>query len=189
MEMVRLFYNFCFPTDVSAYKNYRFKNYGFKNYGFYYLKQEENLLYSHTEFNTPNGPYQNIFHIQFEGDKVLAFKHNNKAWVKVEPQHHPTSAYPLLLPRVGKDALHYTMLSEDKNEVLGEAVLKREGNEIIESLGDKTLRCFNMQSDTVYGDSVPEKIDWGGAVSFLCSDEIEAVEGTNFKIDTKILAI
>lgn len=183
--MIQLFYNFCFPDKDN------FKDAEFKNYGFYYLRQEDELIYSHTEFDTPDGIYKNIFSIKYLEDVALAYQHNNGDWVDVEAGHYPTSAYVLLLPKVGDKTLSYNMISEDTNEVLGQATLKRTGVEISETLGDNVMRRFVMQNkEDAYSDmsdyvqaSVAKSIDWGGAVSFLCRDQDEAVVGTNFKID------
>jgi len=186
--MAKFFYNFCFPDGDD----------GYTNHGFYYLSQKEDFLYSHTEFSTPDGPYQNIFQIKFEQDRVLAYKHNESAWVDVAVGQYPTSAYPLVLAKATTDGFSYVAISEDTGEVLGDAVLKQSGDDIIETVNDNVIRRFSftiIDTDIDTGnrqgsselDYVATKIDWGGAVSFLCNDEIEAVKGTSLTISEDIL--
>jgi len=184
-EMGQFFYNFCFPDDQE----------GFKNYGFYYLNHQADHIYSHTEFNTPEGIYRNIFNLKIKGKTVTAYKHNDGAWIDVQENHFPTSAYPMLLPLVAIDEpLHYLGLAEDTGELIGEATLTRQGNDIVETVRDKVMRRFTMgQVDSLYVEQyskvsadfpiyIPKSIDWGGAKSFLCSNVLDAVEGTSFKI-------
>jgi len=183
--MIQLFYNFCFPDED------KLTDAEFKNYGFYYLRQEDEVIYSHTEFNTPDGIYKNIFSIKYLKDVALSYQHNNGDWVKVKASHYPTSAYPLLLPKVNQEALSYHMISEDTGKVLGQATLKQSGTEISERLDGNVLRRFVMEANEHSSSHIPNEIlvhvprsiDWGGAVSFLCHDQDEAVVGTNFKID------
>lgn len=184
--MAKLFYNFCFPDgeddagDLSVV-----------NHGFYYLSHTEHLLYSHTEFNIPDGIYQNIFQVKLQEDQVLAYKHNDGGWVNVESGQYPTSAYPLLLPKLTTGSFRYTAISEDSGDLLGRVKLERIGNDIIETLDDQTgetgkiMRRFVMSPDK--SDDVPISIDWGGATSFLCKDADEAVKGTNLTISQDIL--
>lgn len=179
--MPQLFYNFCFPDGED----------GFLNHGYYYLSyslsHSENLLYSHTEFNTPEGRYQNIFQVKFEPDlqnQVVAYKHNNGGWVNVGAGQYPTSAYPLLLPKV-VSSFSYLAVSEDTGEILGEAVLEHVGDEITETIEGNIMRRFTLNPQK--SDAIPISIDWGGAVSFLCKDELEAVKGTNITIPKDIL--
>jgi len=194
--MAQFFYNFCFPDDQD----------GFVNHGFYYLNQKEDLIYSHTEFNTPDGVYQNIFQVKFEQDFVTAYKHNDDVWMEVEAGQYPTSAYPLVLLLLSKAAgssFGYLAISEDTGELLGKAVLEHSNdnkrNEIIETIESKITRRFRLQVNTnrnqtsievqdAVPDFVPISIDWGGATSFLCKDATEAVKGTNITISEDILS-
>ena len=198
--MAQFFYNFCFPDHEAGLKNSGLKNSGFKNYGFYYLSHQDGRIYSHTEFNTPDGIYRNIFNLKIKESTVIAYKHNDGPWVDVQENHFPTSAYPLLLPKVGNEPLRYLCISEDTGELIGEAVLTRQVNDeaidIVETVQHKVMRRFTMaiEAKTKEAESHPElpsflpkSIDWGGAKSFLCRDEAEAVQGTSFKIDSSIL--
>lgn len=190
-EITQLFYNFCFPDAKE----------GFENFGFYYLSHQLNYIYSHTEFNTPKGIYRNIFKLKIKDTTVTAYKHNDGTWVNVQANHFPTSAYPLLLPKVGDESLRYLCISEATGELIGETVLARVGNDIIETRQDKLtgqdkiIRIFTMKQESdlyikvprYIPNYIPRSIDWSGAKSFLCSNKIEAVKGTNLKIDSSIL--
>lgn len=192
--MAQFFYNFCFPnTDNDL-----------ENCGFYYLSHQESDIYSHTEFHTPDGPYSNIFRVKTTKDKktqeesVFAYSHNKSVWVAAKVNHYPTSAYPLLLPKVGRRPLKYFSISESDHEIMGEVVLTRKGNQIVETLKGQVIRRFFMddsktgsntssEANLDFNEHVPTTIDWGGAVSFLCKNEIEAVKGTNITISQDIL--
>ena len=158
--MKELFYTFCF---------------GKTNHGYYYLRQQENLLFSEAKFRTGDELYTNTFELKYHGDDVLAYKYGDGAWVDFtsQPAHHfPTSAYPLLLPKAFAQPYVYTAIAEEDGAVLGRTTLRFENNDIIETRKGKMVRRFTLEKD------LPVTIDWGGPVSFLCASAAEAVRGS-----------
>lgn len=147
-----------------------------RNRGFSYLNVTDANLLSHTEFEMePNNIYRNIFHLKLKNGRVVESKHGEDDWVNLSdqpPNHFPGCAYPLLLPRVNDKAFRYTQISEDSGAVIGEFVLSRIDDEIVELNDDKIYRRFRMSND------VPTSIDWGGAVSHLCGSPKESVAGS-----------
>lgn len=88
-----------------------------------------------------------------------------------EANHYPTSAYPLLLPRV-EDRLVYISIDEGTGEINGETVLERSGDTITETHRDAVIRRFRMK------DGTPIEIDWGGPISTLHETLAEAKAGS-----------
>lgn len=159
--MDELFYNFCF---------------GETNHGYYYLRQQDNLLFSEAKFCRENELYTNTFSVKHDGSSVLAYKYGDEAWVDFTSQsahHFPTSAYPLLLPNAFSKPYVYTAIAEGDGSVLGETILVSEGNEIVETRKGQVVRRFTLEKE------VPVAIDWGGPVSHLCTSAAEAVKGSD----------
>ncbi len=147
-----------------------------KNRGFSYLNVTDTTLLSYTEFEIEaNNIYRNVFHLKLDMGRVVASKQGEADWVNLSdqpPNHFPGCAYPLLLPRASDKEYRYTQISEVSGAVVGEFVLSRIKDEIVESKDDKVYRRFKMSND------VPTTIDWGGAVSHLCGSAEQSVAGS-----------
>jgi hypothetical protein len=88
-----------------------------------------------------------------------------------EANHYPTSAYPLLLPRV-EEKFVYISVDEGTGEIAGETMLERTGDVITETRQGQLLRQFRMKGD------IPIEIDWGGPISTLRDSLVEAKAGS-----------
>jgi len=124
----------------------------------------------------------NAFALRISRQNVIACKHDDLDWVDLSqhPQDHfPSCAYPLLLPRVQASTYSYIQISEDDGSVIGKIQLRRNLCDIVEYSDDKILRRFTMEGET------PIRIDWGGAISYLCSNAQECVRhsGLTFAFD------
>lgn len=163
--MTHLFYNFCF---------------GNRNKGYYYLRQTKDSLFSKSQFFLEKGElYTNIFELKLNADKVLAYKHQEGAWIDFRSRsenHYPSSAYPLILSKAMLKPFAYQAVSEHNDSSLGETVLSFNKGEMIEKRAAKVTRRFVMQHE------IPVTIDWGGPISHLCKDAHEAVEGSGLAI-------
>ena len=166
--MTELFYNFIV---------------GGHNRGYSYLRQSPAQLYSVTRFlDENNEPFTSVFRVRLDSDKVLACKHGDRNWLDLSaypPDHLPSCAYPLLLPRVTDEALTYVQISADDGSTIGLTELRAEHSEIVETQGGSTHRRFSMAGP------VPVRIDWGGAISHLCNSAEESVAGTRVTFTTE----
>jgi hypothetical protein len=151
-----------------------------QNRGYSYLRFDEKHLYSFTRFLVEDDEiYTNIFSLRLDGERVLACRHGDAEWADLNGQpddHYPTCAYPLLLSRVTSTGYTYVQVSCDDGEVIGEALLSRAGDDIVETVDGKVHRRFTMR------DGVPIRIDWGGAVSHLCATADEAAAGSGLEV-------
>ncbi|MEM7798218.1 MAG: hypothetical protein AAF633_03430 [Chloroflexota bacterium] len=144
-----------------------------KNCGYSYLQFDQTSLLSNTRFLKEDGEiYANTFLLKLDGQRVLACKHGSNPWISMSnypPNHFPSCAYPLLLPRVSSNPYSYVQLSEDDGSVISETILLMTGDDIVESQNGIETRRFTMR------DKVPIKIDWGSAISYLCETADEAI--------------
>lgn len=144
------------------------------NAGFFEIKIESNEIYQNVKFKNGNEIYENPFFLKLEKDQVIAFKKGDGTWVNIKDykeNHYPSSAYPLLLPKV-KDRLEYFQINEATGNVEGLTILERAGDTINEYRDQKLLRSFKMT------DSTPVEINWGGACSKMRSSFEEALAGS-----------
>jgi len=164
----------CGRSSVSETTLYYDFSFGDKNAGYFEVRQSSGKIYMNAKFEMGGELLVNPFEITYEGEKVLAVRAGDGEWLdfsKFPANHYPTSAYPLLLPRV-KDELGYISVEEGSGRIIGEILLKRVGDTIHESKDGKTIRKFRMK------DGVAVEIDWGGPVSHLKSSLEEAVKGS-----------
>lgn len=146
-----------------------------RNAGYYYLNLGTSLLRSHTRFRNGDGLQVSLFEVRHDGERALAYRSGDAGWVDLTQypaDHIPTSAYPLLLPRVIDRPLVYTAISEGDGKLLGDTVLTPASDRIIERRDGRVVRRFTMR------DGIPVRIDWGGPVSHLCDGAEEAVRGS-----------
>jgi len=147
-----------------------------KNRGYSYLSVDTTRLYSLTRFLLDNDEvFTNVFTLKLSDGEVRACKHGDLNWINLNgqpPHHFPGCAYPLLLPRAMTTPYTYVEISGDNASVIGETQLSRELDDIVESQNGTIRRTFTMDGET------PVRIDWGGAVSHLCSDGDESVRDT-----------
>ena len=154
-----------------------------ENRGYSYLSIDAIKLYSFTRFVLDsNKVFTNTFMLKLNDNEILACKHGDLDWVYLNekpPHHFPGCAYPLLLPRAEIKPYTYVQISEDDGSVIGKTQLRRELNDIIESQNGAICRKFTMEGE------IPVRIDWGGAVSHLCSTSDESVRdsGLSFAVE------
>jgi hypothetical protein len=74
--------------------------------------------------------------------------------------------------RAVKKPYMYVQVSEDDGSVIAETQLNKQLDDIVESQNGVVHRIFTMKSD------IPIRIDWGDAISHLCSDSDECVRDT-----------
>jgi len=155
-----------------------------RNRGYSYLFLSESKLYSYTRFRLSNAAlFTNVFELKLSQHKILACKHGNTSWIDLSHlphTHYPSCAYPLYLPQVMNTVYKYIQVSEDDGSIVGHTVLVPEGNDITESQGGQMKRRFTMDGDT------PIAINWGGAISYICSDAEESVEGCDVEFYTDL---
>ena len=145
-----------------------------ENQGYSYLYLSRERLFSTTRFKTNNELISNVFSLQLCNNTVIACKHGDAAWVDLGSKaadHFPDCAYPLLLPKARTHPYVYQQISADSGNWFAEATLTPSEDTIIESIRGTTSRRFTMQGDT------PVTIDWGGAISHLCTSAEESIEG------------
>jgi len=154
-----------------------------RNRGYSYLFWDESKLLSFTRFKlSNNGLFTNVFELKLANSKILACKHGQLDWINLDylpATHYPACAYPLYLPLVRNSLFKYVQISEDDGSVVGNIVLRPKQDEIVEYQAGKFKRSFTMNEET------PVKINWGGAVSYLCSNASESVKnsGVEFSKD------
>lgn len=91
------------------------------------------------------------------------------------PHHYPSCAYPLFLTKVTTAPYRYRQVSEDDGAFCADVTLSWEDNDIVEYRHDKEMRRFTML------DGVPIRIDWGGAISYLCRTSEEATQASGLE--------
>jgi len=117
--------------------------------------------------------YENPFALRYTGERVTAYQTADGPWTVVPADHHPTSAYPLLVPRV-RDRLVYRAIREGDGSDLGETLLVREGDTVTETRGGQVVRVFRLDAQGAI-----IAIDWGGgATSTLRADRRTALAGS-----------
>lgn len=154
---------------------YDFRIHG-ENRGYSYLLLEPERLFSLTRFRLDDGAvFANVFRLTLDGDRVLACRHGESPWVDLSghpPDHYPGCAYPLLLPKAVTEPFAYIQVSEDDGTVGPRAVLEPDGPAIVETVGGKTARRFEVHGAACV------RIDWGGAISTLRHSGQEAATGS-----------
>lgn len=157
---------------------------GEQNRGYYFLRHEDELLFSYTRFYLDeNEIFTNIFQLKIQQDRVLAFKYRSDEWVDIigySADYYPSSAYPLFLSKALQAPYTYTAVYEGDNTLLGKTLLTPTGNDIIETRDGKFLRRFTMKNN------IPIAIDWGGSVSRLCANAAEAIADSGLEFTVEI---
>ena len=150
-----------------------------ENRGYSYLLLKRDRLFSLTRFRLNDGAvFANVFRLTLDGDRVLACRHGESPWVDLRahpPDHYPGCAYPLLLPKALTEPFAYVQVSEDDGTVGERAVLRPDGPTIVETVGGKSVRRFELEGAACI------RIDWGGAVSRLRGSREEAAAGSGIK--------
>lgn len=143
--------------------------------GYSKLVVTANRLYSETRAAFHAVVINNIFELQLQAGRVTAFKYNKNAWMSMDDYPDnvwPSSAYPLFLEKA-QPVFEYGAIDESSGEVVPTHLI-REGNVIIEYVGEKVTRTFWLDGESVI------KIDWGGALSALCDTFEESIAGTRY---------
>ncbi len=128
------------------------------NHGYYYLKINNDSLYSLTRFIQPDGElYTNTFRLKLEDGRVMAYRYRNRPWVDFSqfPENsYPSSAYPLWLHQTRPFPFSYPQVDESKDQVVGVVVVEKTGSEIVEILDGASQRKFVLVNNQVH------QIDW-----------------------------
>lgn len=157
---------------------YDFRIHG-ENRGYSYLLLGGELLFSLTRFRLDDGTvFTNVFRLALDRDRVLACCHGERPWVDLSahpPDHYPGCAYPLLLPKALAEPFAYVQVSEDDGTVGERAMLEADGPVIVETVGGKDVRRFELAGAACV------RIDWGGAISTLRGSGEEAAAGSGIE--------
>lgn len=141
--------------------------------GCFEITDDGNEIRMNAVFVMEGERYENPFALRYAGDRVTAYQTGDGPWTAVPPDCHPTSAYPLLVPRV-RDRLVYRAIREGDGSDLGETLLVRDGDTVTETRGGTVVRVFGLD-----GQGGIIAIDWGGgATSTLRVDRRAAVAGS-----------
>ena len=141
--------------------------------GCFEITDDGNEIRMNAVFVMKGERYENPFALRYIGDRVTSYRTGDGPWMTVPPDCHPTSAYPLLVPRV-RDRLVYTAIREGDGSNLGETVLDRDGDTVTETRDGRVVRVFRLD-----GQGAIVAIDWGGgATSTLRADRRAAVAGS-----------
>jgi hypothetical protein len=133
--------------------------------GYYEEENKDGIIYSNARLILDGNLYENVFRLKHADGKVIAYALGKEEAegkiacidLKQPPGHYPSSAILLVMEAMkGKDTFTYTMFHEGKAQPVGEAVLKRKGNRIVETVNGKPHRYFVVQDEQIieYG--------WGG---------------------------
>ncbi|MEM7362832.1 MAG: hypothetical protein AAF525_02305 [Pseudomonadota bacterium] len=140
---------------------------GGEHIGVSYLRITSRRLLSVTRFLESEGSiYTNRFDLELDDGRVRAIQQGDGPWTNLmdlPDDHYPSSAYPLLLPRV-RDTFVYTQVSDSDGSPVAVTRLVKETDDIVEYQNGQVRRRFTMNGDT------PTRIDWGGAYSTLRAD-------------------
>lgn len=161
-------------TAMSATVFYDFRI-GGENRGWFEIADDGREIAMNAVFTMGGETYANPFRVRHAAGRATAYRVGDGDWVEVvEPRRRqPTSAYPLLVAAV-RDRLTYVAITEGSGAELGETLLERSGDTVIETRGGKTVRSFTLDSA---GRIV--RIAWGGgAVSEMKADRASAVAGS-----------
>lgn len=153
-----------------------------RNVGYYEFEDTGNELYGNATFEIGGQVVSNKFAVRYSGREATGYKVGDGKWQTQgleTPDHFPSSAYDLLI-REWEGDRSYQCVKEESGEVMGATQLVgRElaigGLEISESREGRFLRAFVVDSGKVVS------IDWGGAISELCTSFEQATTGTVFE--------
>jgi hypothetical protein len=161
---------------MHRYQRYYDFKLGQINLGYFTIVRKPGHIMMMAKFETDGEVTENLFELKLDDHHVTAFKIGGGEWQNMDQygkNHYPTSAYPLLLPRV-KELFVYHSIDESTGEVEGERMLERVGDVITESLAGKITRVFQMK------DGIPVEINWGGPISTLRDSLKDAKAGSPF---------
>jgi hypothetical protein len=156
-------------------------NYDFKiepeNAGYFTITSDEGDITMLAKFVVDGEIHENLFELKHDGLNVTAYKTGNNEWQSMQDcdtNRYPSSAYPLLLPRV-EQRLVYISIDEGTGEIAGETMLERTGDVITETRRGQLIRQFKMK------DEIPIEINWGGPISTLHETFTAAKQGSPFE--------
>lgn len=158
---------------------------GGKPAGYYELEDTGSEIFANATFEMGGQVLENKFDVRYEGVTVTGYRIGAGAW-RTEgldsPDHFPSSAYELVLRDWAGDR-SYQCVREEDGAVLGETKLTGKslaigGFEVAEERDGITLRRFVIDGGRVLS------IDWGGAISELCSNYEEATRDTRFQSES-----
>ncbi|MBA3685862.1 MAG: hypothetical protein H0W72_11570 [Planctomycetes bacterium] len=164
------------PTEppMTATRSYDFR-FGTENAGYFEISDTGREITMNAVFAMDGQTYENPFAVRHDGQRVTAYRCGDGEWQALPPgsDKYPTSAYPLLVPRV-RDRLTYVAINEGSGEEHPDTELVRTGGIVTESRGGKVSRVFHVDAERGIW-----KIEWGGgAVSELRAGKAEALAGS-----------
>ena len=150
-------------------KHYDFR-FGNDNAGWFEILEEPERIWMKAVFDLDGEDYENEFELRIVDGAVTAYRYGAGEWRDMPEGEdiYPGSAYPLLISRL-TDTLTFRSLREEDGEIIGVTTLTREGDEVIERLGDTETRRFTLRDGEII------RIDWGGPVSHL-HDSLESAQ-------------
>ena len=158
------------PMTATRFYDFRFDA---QPAGYFEISDDGSEIRMNAVFVMEGERCENPFALRYRGDRVLAYQIGDDAWQEVPPDAYPTSAYPLLVPRV-RDRLVHRAIREGDGGDLGETLLVRTGDTVTETRAGQVIRVFTLDAQ---GTIVA--IDWGGgATSTLRADRAAAMAGS-----------
>ncbi|GEM_PF-2864232 len=147
----------------------------------YYSEVREKDLFKSVAFMKMGGKwYDNSFWLRLEGERITGYTFTGEDWFDFEqdPDVFPTSALPLLIPKVLNEEtgeFTYRQFIEGEHAVGKTAVLKLEGRDVIvEYVDGQPHRKIFLNGNSV------QEYQWGGtAKSIRCATEADAKKGLN----------
>ncbi len=157
-------------TSPTRFYDFRF---GEQPAGYFEITDDGDEIRMNAVFAIDGEVCENPFTLRYAGDRVTAYQIGDGPWQVVPPDRYPTSAYPLLVPRVRERMVHQAIREGDGSD-LGETVLVRDGDIVTETRGGQVVRVFRLDAQGAI-----VAIDWGGgATSTLRADRAAAVAGS-----------
>jgi len=148
--------------------------------GYYEESNENGILSSNARLVMHGEMYENPFGIMHTNGRVTAYRYGNSDWIEFKEQVdvYPTSALPLILPRVNEgEEYEYTQFIEGQGMIGKRAILKSEGEGVVSEYVEGTL-----MRRVVIREGVIVEYGWGGsAKSVLCESRTEAIKGTRWE--------
>jgi hypothetical protein len=161
------------PTMTSRWYDFRFAG---ERAGWFELHESPGELSENAVFQMDGKVWENPFGVRHAGGRVTAYRCTPDTWIAAPAggDRYPTSAFPLLVPRV-RDRVAYTEINEGTGAEQP-AEMVRTGDVVETRTGGKVATRFHLDPDGTI-----RSIEWGGgATSTLVAGEAEAKAGLPF---------